>query len=228
MSNTGANTRGRRVRGTLPMSAEFRMRLGALALAMVLVTRPGAAASPPATAVGGAATPSVSGAGTADARQGLVIVKAQYGVPGQYLDVTAKVRDMVWENALDLRGHCESLFGDPAPGVYKSLVITYSHGTKEKTAVTSDYGILHLPLPEPRSKLVIVEAKYGAKKVYLDLKDTLQSMVDSDRLLLTRPLYKVFGDPLPGVPKTLKVQYRYNQPTPKTVTFKEGTVVSLP
>jgi len=155
------------------------------------------------------------------------IVKATYGIPGQMIDVTGKIRKMVKDDVLDLRGRFDHLFGDPSPGNYKSLIVTYALDGKAKTAVLSDYVVRQLPFPEQTSELTIIEAVYGTKKASFDVTDTVQSMVDNNKLTIQGDLYKVFGDPLPGAKKTLKLRYRAKQLT-KNATFDDGEPVSIP
>ena len=69
----------------------------------------------------------------------LVIVKAVYGdLPdGQKTDVTEKVADRVFDDALSVEA-TNSNFGDPAEGVVKKLKVDYTFDGKEKSKTVDE------------------------------------------------------------------------------------------
>ena len=67
----------------------------------------------------------------------LKILKARYGIEGEWKDVTAQVAGAVDNDRLWLRVS-NSLFGDPAPGRVKTLKIDYSVGAVTATVRFSE------------------------------------------------------------------------------------------
>ena len=79
-------------------------------------------------------------------------------------------------------------------------------------------------------KVEIVKAEYGAGDAQRDVTDILKNQVGDLQLVpLPRPSYNASfgGDPAPGTPKTLKVQYRINGQEGEA-TFAENALIILP
>jgi hypothetical protein len=79
-------------------------------------------------------------------------------------------------------------------------------------------------------KIEIIKAEYGAGSTQKDVTDALKQHVrDVPLITLPSPNYSASfgGDPVPGTPKQLKVQYRING-KPGEVSFPENAVVMLP
>jgi len=62
-----------------------------------------------------------------DNHDGLRVVHAVYGAPGQFRDVTSSVQEMVWNDRLDFQVNNGAFHMDPAPDRRKELRITYVH-----------------------------------------------------------------------------------------------------
>ncbi len=85
---------------------------------------------------------------------------------------------------------------------------------------------LESPKPNPPRQLQIVSAKYGARDTWLDVTEQVKQKVDSNTLSLGVS-NAIAGDPLYGVPKTLKVEYVVDGKR-KTAELREGTVLNIP
>jgi hypothetical protein len=79
-------------------------------------------------------------------------------------------------------------------------------------------------------KVEIVKAEYGANGKFKDVTDALRRHVgDFPLIVLPSSSYNsaLGGDPVPGVVKQLKVQYRING-KPGEATFPEDAPIMLP
>ncbi len=79
-------------------------------------------------------------------------------------------------------------------------------------------------------KLEIVKAEYGAGNTSKDVTETLKKCVDGlPLIMLPAASYNdsFGGDPVPGTPKILKVQYQMNGRA-GDVTFPENALIVLP
>lgn len=80
---------------------------------------------------------------------GLTLVKAEYGRPGQWRDLTDLVSRSVRGSRLALHADNDTLGGDPAPGKAKTLRVTYRWNGREQTVETPENGDVVLdPAPE--------------------------------------------------------------------------------
>lgn len=82
-------------------------------------------------------------------RRKLSIVKAEYGVPGSFVDITPEIQDFVSNNALNVI-ISNGLTGgfDPKPNVHKRAVIRYKLGSKEDKLTVSEGDRASLPRPK--------------------------------------------------------------------------------
>ncbi len=88
----------------------------------------------------------------------LSLVKAEYGAKDKSVDVTDKLRAMIENNRLSFTAG-NQLAGDPAPGVVKTLKLTYRLGEEEKTVVVPENEDLTLAgdaLPEHPRQVVMI------------------------------------------------------------------------
>ena len=93
-----------------------------------------------------------------------------------------------------------------------------------------DAGELLAKLELDPMKVEIVKAEYGAGAEQKDVTEVLKRQVrDVPLITLPSPNFSESfgGDPVPGTPKQLKVQYRING-KPGEASFAEGAVVMLP
>jgi hypothetical protein len=81
----------------------------------------------------------------------------------------------------------------------------------------------------PRGQLIINQAHYGAGAVWTDVSDVLRSRIynDGSRLRLSDGYNDMFGDPINGTPKILKIIYLYNGER-FLVELPEDAKVTLP
>ena len=76
----------------------------------------------------------------------LNIVRTMYGVPGRSQDVAGRLQSMVQNGRLNTAVNRSTMGTDPAPGVLKTLRVTYSIGRGQQQQVTiPDNGQLNIP-----------------------------------------------------------------------------------
>ena len=73
------------------------------------------------------------------------IYSATYGVQGRTLDATRAVAARVSNNRLELPVTGDTLGGDPAPGIVKTLTVDYELNGRRRTATARDGETLRLP-----------------------------------------------------------------------------------
>ena len=78
---------------------------------------------------------------------GLLILEAEFGVPGRYWDVTAIVQAMVNGSHLDANLGIESYLMDPAPGIDKHTKIRYRFDGKQATVRVDEGKRVQLGTP---------------------------------------------------------------------------------
>lgn len=177
---------------------------------------------------------SMAWAATMNASAQLVIVKAVYGDlsdPAAITNVTKIVAALVNDNTLNFHIDNEAFGGDPAEGLPKHLKVDYTIDGVADTKTVSEGSRLRLsanpPVPPKKSRLVIVKAVYGdlpygpASDVTADLTDLIQN--DG---LAVRVGDNVFGDPVFGKPKELRVDYTFDG-RKKSVTVQEGETLKI-
>ncbi|KAJ9463478.1 hypothetical protein DIPPA_07543 [Diplonema papillatum] len=144
-----------------------------------------------------------------------VIVSATYG--GK--DVTAKTRELHEAGASIPPNGYSAVFGDPFPQERKAFaVVTILPGESETSIhVAEDSDPTEMPVtaatrrwaPPPCAFAAVgevVQATYGGA----DVTEKLRDLPPGE--LCRRPMNDVFGDPLPGVEKTLVVVHRRDEP----------------
>lgn len=75
----------------------------------------------------------------------LSIIRATYGTGRRQLDVTERMRILASDGRLQLRVSNHSAGGDPAPGMPKSLRVTYSVGGRQQQVRVEEGGQLDIP-----------------------------------------------------------------------------------
>ena len=80
-----------------------------------------------------------------DDRNGLVILRAFYGVQRRTVNVTDLLRDRIREGGLNFRVENAALGGDPAVGADKLLIVVYRFRGQETAAAVPEGGVLTLP-----------------------------------------------------------------------------------
>jgi hypothetical protein len=192
-------------------------------------------------------------AGSATA-QGGELVRAEWGVPGNQVDVTARVRAFVREGLLQFEVTRFNLGIDPAPHQNKVLLIRMRHWDGDvKDYSYPERSTVNLELdPEDRWErredrrdehhrddrpdqgydrrergLRILRAYYGAEGQFVNVTDALRSRVDDGRLYLHIDNYSMGADPLPGRRKWLRVLYSIDGER-RNVVLEEKTDLRLP
>lgn len=189
----------------------------------------------------------VSGAAMA---QRSTVDSAEWGIPGNRVDVTARVRTFEQNGVLQFVVTREALGGDPAPHRTKDLIIR----VRRPDGIVEEYnyperGTVNLQL-EPdethswrgrswhgrdhwrdqaaeRSGLYIWRAFYGIEGQFVDVTDILRSRVDGDHLFVRVDNFNLGVDPVPGQRKILHIEYSFNGERGEA-TVNEKTYVQLP
>jgi len=170
----------------------------------------------------------------ADVPARLVVVHAVYGDLSNLAattNVTKTVAAMVNDDTLNFHVDNGAFGGDPAEGRPKHLKVDYTIDGVADTKTVSEGSRLRLsanpPVPPKKSRLVIVKAVYGdlptgpASDVAADLTDLIQN--DG---LAVRVGDNVFGDPVFGKPKELRVDYTFDG-RKKSITVQEGGTLRI-
>lgn len=185
--------------------------------------------------------------------QGGELVRAEWGVPGSQVDVTARIRSFVRNGILQFEVTRFNLGIDPAPHQNKVLVIHVRHWDGDiKDYSYPERSTVNLELdPEDRWErreerheehrdyrpdqgydrrergLRILRAYYGAEGQFMNVTDALRSRIDGGRLYLHIDNYSMGGDPLPGRRKWLRVLYSIDGDR-RNIVVEEKTDLQLP
>jgi len=180
--------------------------------------------------------------------QGGELVRAEWGVPGSQVDVTARVRTFVRGGILQFEVSRFNLGIDPAPHQNKVLVIHVRHWDGDiKDYSYPERSTVNLELdPEDRWErreehhrddrpdydrrergLRILRAYYGAEGQFMNVTDALRSRVGDGRLFIHIDNYSMGGDPLPGRRKWLRVLYSIDGDR-RNIVVEEKTDLQLP
>jgi len=76
---------------------------------------------------------------------GVQILRAEYGVDGQFVNVTDTVRSYVNDGHISMMVDNRSLGVDPAPGVHKMLRVVYVHHGERRNIIVDEKTFLQLP-----------------------------------------------------------------------------------
>jgi len=180
--------------------------------------------------------------------QGGELIRAEWGVRGNRVDVTARVRTFIRDGILQLEVTRFNLGIDPAPHQNKELIIRVRHWNgqveeykyPERSMCTLELGRHDHPEERARReerheeaydrhepRLQILHADYGAEGRFVDVTGTLRSRIDDGRLNLRVDNYSLGVDPSPGVHKWLRVEYVYRGEQ-RNITVDEKTFLRLP
>ncbi|MGL6195849.1 MAG: hypothetical protein ACRC2T_13615, partial [Thermoguttaceae bacterium] len=75
--------------------------------------------------------------------------------------------------------------------------------------------------------LQIIKAVYGSGETWADVTDKVSEIADGGTNLDIPNYNSVFGDPVGGVVKTLKITYKFKGGDEKTAEFKENAQIEL-
>ncbi|KAH3742752.1 hypothetical protein Pelo_15849 [Pelomyxa schiedti] len=141
----------------------------------------------------------------------LKIIRATYGGNNPNRSVTSKVAALVEDNALYMTGGIHNNIGDPEPGIPKTLVIYYqfvSQRTRTYNFHCADFEPVHISAP-PAYYLTIVDATYGGRNPNRDVTRQIQALVENNEIHVLGGIHTRIGDPEPGVPKQLNINYQF-------------------
>lgn len=77
-----------------------------------------------------------------------------------------------------------------------------------------------------KNKLVIINAQYGINDKYIDVTDKLNQMIIDNKLSILAS-NELAGDPIIGVPKELRIKYRFNDYEQKEEIAKENETITI-
>jgi hypothetical protein len=150
--------------------------------------------------------------------QGGDLVRAEYGIEGNRVDVTRRVRSLLRQGRLHFEVSNENLGVDPDPHRRKDLVIRVRHWDGD----SRDYrfpekSLVELELDpdegyqrEEGRGLRILRAFYGAEGSFVNVTQLLERRVDDGKLHMHINNDSMGGDPAPRVHKQLRVLYLYD------------------
>jgi len=184
------------------------------------------------------------------AAQGGELVRAEWGVPGNRVDVTSRVRTFIHDGVLQLEVTRFNLGVDPAPHQNKDLIVRvrrWDGKVEEYKYPERSTCSLELIPPDRREArehhdwdrdhdrdydrhehgLRILRADYGVEGQFVDVTDTLRSRVGEGRLSVRVDNYTLGVDPAPGVHKYLRVDYVFRGER-RNVMVDEKTFLQLP
>ena len=177
------------------------------------------------------------------------VVSAEWGIPGNRVDVTARVRTFEQNGALQFVVTRGALGVDPAPHRNKELIIRVRRPNGEVEEFNyPERGTVNLQLEShedhdwddrgrgrdpwrddaaDRGGLRIWRAFYGVEGQLVDVTDALRNRVEGDRLFVRIDNYNLGIDPAPGQRKLLHIIYSFNGHRHET-TVGEKTYLQLP
>ncbi|MFC2043193.1 DNAJC11 domain-containing protein [Chloroflexota bacterium] len=77
----------------------------------------------------------------------LIIISAKYGANNGWMDIAPLLKTKIHYGKLQIRAKNSELGGDPTPGVFKQLEVTYSFNGEINTLAVSETEMLTLPPP---------------------------------------------------------------------------------
>jgi len=150
------------------------------------------------------------------ADDGVNIISAEYGIRGNYQDVTQTVRDFISGHAISMKVCNRNLEIDPAPGKEKEMVVIYeeNRNRKESHIREGDWFVVPGPLGGYRpphhgeGKLEIIRALYGSGGRYRIVTGDVQNHVRHDNINMLVSNENLGDDPTPNREKEFVVIYR--------------------
>jgi hypothetical protein len=165
----------------------------------------------------------------------LQILRATYGYGNRMIDVTSRLQSRVYNDEINLQVTNETMGGDPAVGVEKSLTVVFSANGRRDQVVVREGDTLRLSGrtvsyedgdPYGRN-LQVLRATYGYGSRMFDVTSRLQGQIYNDRIELRVTNENMGGDPAAGMEKTLQVEYSFNGRRDRVVV-REGDTLRLP
>ena len=148
------------------------------------------------------------------------ILGAAYGLA----DVTQLAKKAASNSAAVVASN--QVFGDSWPYVVKTLVIVYqSCKGSPKVVIRTEGNQVDSSSLLPPQNLNIIKATYGTADVANAVKGLTKNQ--GGKSLTVEASNSVFGDPNPGVVKTLTITYQYGNCASETVNVQEHESVSI-
>jgi hypothetical protein len=191
------------------------------------------------------AAASAAAAGPPGSAGRLRIVLARYGAANKFADVRGRLAELVKDDRVSLVVTNQTMGGDPVVGKSKSLEVRYEFDGRPyqvtvaenkmlaipeaavaATAATLRPGAAIPPLGVPGG-LRIFYARFGTGGTWVDVRERLRPLLQSDRLTVRVSAEAMGGDPQPGVAKSLHLIYEFRGRTFEKIAA-EGETVVLP
>jgi hypothetical protein len=149
--------------------------------------------------------------------QGGQLVAAEWGIPGQRVDVTPQVRTLVREGIIQFEVTRQNLGVDPAPGRVKDLVIRIRHWDGDVQEYRyPEHAVVNLEIDPDRPfewherGLHIMRAYYGGEGHFINVTERLRDLTRDGRLYTRVDNEHLGVDPDPHVHKVLRVLYWFD------------------
>ncbi len=169
----------------------------------------------------------------------LQITRAAYGAKGRMRDVTGALASKLKNNQLSVYVSNETMGGDPAEGIPKTLTVWYTSDGRPEQITVNEGQMLRLGRGSPRGEyrnggypnisggLRLLRAEYGTGDRWVDVTQRLNSQISNDRLSVRVTNDTMGRDPAEEKVKTLVVWYVYGGRT-ANVTVNEKSTLNLP
>ncbi len=163
----------------------------------------------------------------------LFILEARYGISGAFVDVTIQLNSSVDQDGLCFVVSNATLGADPAPGLYKYLIVRYANREGTFFAYSGEGCGLHLSPGEkgmpvtPNEEMEILSGRYGCELLSNDVTANLAKYIRVFKSELVTVNHEWFSSP-PAVTEAehLSVLYR-NRDGVFTVTVQEGGALGI-
>ena len=175
------------------------------------------------------------GTGTYPGQGSQQFVRADYGIPGQFADVTSRIQRLAQNGVFSCRVSHDCFDVDPAPGVRKLLRVT-SRGGFGNSRYTdySDGETVTIPVGTSNgdnwggNSWIILHAEYGLQgRQSVDVTDRVRGLVQNNALNFVAGNDALGGDPAHGHKKQLFLAIRQGFGGEQNYTFREGETVNL-
>ena len=164
----------------------------------------------------------------------LRIISARYGAGQSWRDVTRRLQNLVSNNRVNVKVNDTNMGGNPAGDRRKELRIEWEYRGRRQESVLREGDYLNLPGSDSDDdrdrdyrELRITRARYGAGDRWLDVTNTLQNLVSSNRLNIKVNNTNMGGDPAEGQQKELEIEWAYRGRRQES-RLREGEYLNLP
>ena len=166
---------------------------------------------------------------------GSQFVRAEYGLPGRFVDVTSRVQQQAQNGVFACQIGSECLGIDPVPGVRKIFrVTTRGFLGNARFSDFNEGDTVSIPVSSGNSNgawggssWAILHAEYGRDGQSRDVTDRVRSLVQNNSLNFRVTNDAMGGDPARSRTKQLFVAVRQGSSGEQDYTFREGETIHL-